>query len=205
MRTGAGAVALTAAAVLAALGPGAASSAAATWTVRPGGAVTATAGETILKDKNGDDVKCASSRMSSTLKAGGGLPGTGIGSITAAAYKCPMIFGSSYQLTPLGLPWRLNLTSYDAGTGVSRGTITHVRIAFSVVTCSAVIAGASATSGGQVAVSYANQTGALKILSAGGTLHWYRVHNCAHVVADGDPVALSASYAVSPPQTITSP
>src|SRR5690242_343662 len=116
MRTDIGAVALTAAAVLA-LGPGAASSSAAaasTWTVRPGGPIIATAGETILKDKNGDDVKCASSRMSGALKHGGGLPGTGIGSITAAAYKCPTVFGPSYKLTPLGLPWRLNLTSYDA-------------------------------------------------------------------------------------------
>jgi hypothetical protein len=139
------------------------------------------------------------------LKPGGGLPGTGIGSITAAAYQCPTVFGPSYKLTPLGLPWRLNLTSYDAGTGVSRGTITHVRIAFSVFTCSAVIAGASATSGGQVTVSYASQAGTLKILTAGSTLHWYRVHKCAHVVADGDPVALSASYAISPLQTITSP
>lgn len=55
-----------------------------------------------------------------------------------------------------------------------------------------------------VAITYGNATGALKILRAGGNLHWYHVHGCAGLVASGDPAALSGSYTVSPTQTITS-
>jgi len=211
MRTVIGAIALVVAAVLA-LGPGAASSAAAaasTWTVRPGGTVTAMAGKTVLTDaKTGMALTCASSDLSGMLKKGSGLPGTGIGSFTTAAYRCPTpIF--SYHLTPRGLPWHLNAISYDQATSVTRGTISGLRLAFEIpeIFCSAVIGGTGgATSGGTVAVSYSGKTGQLKILTAGGTLHWYRVHNCGGgLIADGDPARLSASYAISPLQTITSP
>ncbi len=208
MRSAVTAVALTVAVL--ATGPAAASPAAATartWTVRPGGAVTATAGTTTLKDtKTSSFLTCQSSKMSGTLKPGSGLPGTGIGSVTAASYRCTSPI-AAYRLMPGGLPWRLNLTSYDTRTGVSHGTISGVRLAFSVVEfeCSAVIGGASATSGGQVAVSYGNKTGVLKILATGGTLHWYRVHKCDGLLADGDPASLTAGYAITPRQVITSP
>jgi hypothetical protein len=172
MRTVIGAIALAAAAVLA-LGPGAASSAAAnagTWTVRPGGAVTAMAGKTVLTDtKSGTALTCASSDLSGTLKTGGGLPGTSIGTFTTAAYRCPTpIF--SYHLTPRGLPWHLNTISYDQATGVTRGTISHLELAFQIpeIFCSALLGGTGgATSGGTVAVSYSGRTGQLKILTAG--------------------------------------
>jgi len=210
VRTHASAVALTAAAVLA-LGPGAVPSAAATtgtWTVRPGGAVSAKAGKTVLTDtKSGNSLTCASSGMSGMLKAGRGLAGTGIGSFTIAVYRCPTpIF--SYHLTPRGLPWHLNVISYDQQTGAARGTISHLQLAFKIpeIFCSAVIGGSGgAASGGTVAVSYSGKTGQLKILTAGRTLHWYHVHNCGGLIADGDPATLSASYAISPPQAITSP
>jgi hypothetical protein len=210
MRTRAGAVAVTAAAVLA-LGLGASSPAAATastWTVRPGGAVIAKAGKTVLTDtRTGSSLTC-SSDMSGTLKAGSGLPGPGIGTIAKAAYQCPTpIF--SYRLTPRGLPWHLNVVSYDRATGVTRGTISHLQLAFAIpeIFCSAVVGGpGGAASGGTVRVSYSGQTGLLKILTTGGTLHWYHVHNCAGgLIADGDNAALTAGYAISPAQVITSP
>ena len=206
MRTGIGAVVLAAAAVLGA--GSSAAGAAATWTVRPGGAITAKAGKTTLIDtRNGNTLTCTPSTMSGTLKGGGGLPGTGIGSLTTAAYTCPTpIF--SYRLTPRGLPWHLNLASYDPRSGVARGTISHLQLAFAIpeVFCSALIGGASGpVSGGVVAITYSNQTGRLKILPTGGTLHWYDPDRCDHLIRNGDPAALAASYALSPPQTITSP
>jgi hypothetical protein len=200
-------MALTTAAALAA-GPATASPAGATartWTVRPGGDVMAKAGATALKDTaTGSFVNCQSSDMSGTVKPGSGLPGAGIGSVTAASYHCSAPVGA-YHLTPSGLPWQLNLTSYDVGTGVSRGTIGHIRLAFSYFNCTAVVSGASATSGGEVAVSYASKTGALKLLATGGTLHWYRVHKCAGLLASGDPASLTGSYVLTPKQVITSP
>ncbi len=208
MRTRARAAALAGAALLA-MGPGALSPAAATtmtWTVQPGGAVAGKAGMTTLRDTTTNTVlNCRSATMSGPLKAGSGLPGTGIGTITTAAYQCPSP-GLGFMLTAHGLPWHLNLTGYDRRTGVARGTISHARLMLSGPACTAVVNGTGgSTADGTVAVSYANKTGKLTVLTAGGNLHWYHVHGCAGLVRDGDPAALSAAYAISPPQSITSP
>ena len=209
MRIRSGGLALAGAAALV-MGPGAASSAAVTattWTVRPGGAITAKAGITKVADATtGSVLNCDSSRMSGTLKGGTGLAGPGIGPVTAAAYDCAMLIEPPFRLTPHGLPWHLNLASYNAGTGVSRGTISHVELTLTGPGCSATINGTSGSrADGFVAVSYVNQTGTLKIRIAGGNLHWYHVSGCAGLVGDGHPATLSAAYTVSPRQTITSP
>ena len=208
MRTRAGAAALAAAALLA-LGAAALSPAAATtmtWTVKPGGAVAGKAGMTTLRDTTTDTLlNCKSATMTGTLKAGSGLPGAGIGAITAAAISCPSpTFG--FKLAARGLPWRLSLSGYDRRTGVARGTISHLELAFSGPGCSAVINGTGgATADGVVAVSYADKTGKLTILQAGGNLHWYHVKGCAGLVADADNATLTTAYTLSPPQFITSP
>jgi len=201
--------ALAGAAALA-MGPGAQSSAAATattWTVHPGGIITAKAGITRVKDTTTNSVlNCKSSRMSGRLKAGTGLPGTGIGAITAAAYDCAMLIEPPFRLTPHGLPWHLNLASYDAGTGVSRGTISHLEFTLTGPSCSATINGVGGSAAdGVVAVSYTVKTGTLQVRAGGGNLHWYQVSGCAGLLGDGDRATLSAAYTVSPRQQITSP
>ena len=180
--------------------------AATTWTVRPGSTITATASKAALTDTTtGTTLGCSPASMSGRLNQGSGLPGTGIGSITMAAFHCSGPFGFP-MLTPRGLPWHLNLTSYDASTNVSRGTISHLQLVLSGPACTAAVNGTSSTaSNGVIAVTYANATGKLKIHPAGGNLHWYHVHGCAGLVGNGDPATLSAAYAISPPQTITSP
>ncbi len=206
MRTGVGAAALGAVTLLA-MGPGAGSSAAATartWTVRPGGAVAAKGKATLADPRTDAALTCAPATMTGTLKAGAGLPGAGIGSVTAVAFTCHTLL--PVQLTAAGLPWRLDLSGYDRRTGVARGTISHVRLAFSGPACRAVVNGTSGTAAdGVVAVSYAGQTGKLKILPAGGGLHWYHVRGCAGLFGDGAPAVLTGAYAISPPQVITSP
>ena len=207
MRVRMAAVALATMGVLG-TGLGAASSAAdtaRTWTVQPGGAVAAAGTITLTDTRSGASDTCTSSTMSGTLKAGSGLPGSGIGSITAAGYRGCGTLGSR-DMTARGLPWHLNLVSYDGATGVSRGTISHLKLAFSIPACRAVINGTSdSTADGVVAVSYTSKTGKLKILPHGGTLHWYHISGCAGLVRPGDIATLSAGYAISPPQTITSP
>lgn len=199
-----------AAVLVAALGSPAALAAATatTWTVQPGGAITAAGGSLTLTDTNGAvSDTCASSTMSGTLKAGSGLPGSGIGSISMAAFRCCGHICSP-DLAARGLPWHLNLVSYDAVSGVSRGTINHLKITFvgyPDLSCHAVVNGtSSSTPDGVVAVSYANQTGQLKILPHGGTLHWYHISDCAGLIHNGDTATLSATFAVSPQQVITS-
>lgn len=207
MRTRVGVAAL-AGAMLLAIAAGTGSSAAdtaRTWTVRPGGAVAGKAGKTTLTDTTlNSTLTCTSATMTGTLKAGSGLPGAGIGSITAASFSCPSAL--PIRLTALGLPWRLNLGSYDRRTGVARGTIGHLRLSFTGPACTAQVNGASATvANGVVAVSYANKTGRLTIHPSGGNLHWVHVTGCHTLLGNGDPAALAAAFAISPPQVITSP
>ena len=209
MRAPIGGLALAGAAVLA-MGPGGVSSAAATattWTVRPGGAITATAGKTTLKDTTTDsELACKSAHMSGTLNGGVGLQGSGIGSITTSAFHCPSPVVPPFRLTARGLPWRLNMASYDTSTSVGRGTISHLELMLTGPGCSAMVNGTSGTTAdGVVAVSYANTTGTLTIHTAGGNLHWFHVSGCAGLLEDGDAATLSAAYAVSPKQEITSP
>ena len=80
----AGVLALSAGSALAATNTGIT----ATWTVKPGGAITAKAGKTTLTDKNtGSQLSCTSSSGKGTVKSGSGLSGTGIGSITALSFN----------------------------------------------------------------------------------------------------------------------
>jgi hypothetical protein len=209
MRTVIGVAALAAAAALA-TGPGAAAAATVrTWTISPGGAVTAMTGKTTLKDtRTGAIITCASSGMSGTLKAGSGLPGSGIGSLATSVYSQCSAGPFAATVTAGGLPWRLNLTSYDRSTGVARGTISHLQIAAapSFSSCTAVIKGTNGTApDGVASVSYTSKTGILKVLPTGGGLHWYHVRRCAGIINNGDAATITASYTVSPRQVITSP
>jgi hypothetical protein len=206
----AGAAMLAGAAILAASPDAASAAAGKTWTVRPGGKITATAGTTTLADTpTGAMIPCLSSRMSGPLKAGSGLPGAGLGSLTTATYSGCRAGGlNGATLTARGLPWRLNLTSYDQRTGVAKGTMSHLKIdvATTLAQCTAVINGTSGTApDGVVPVSYASKTGTLKILKGAGDLHWYHVQDCAGIVRNGDAATLSASYTIFPRQVITSP
>lgn len=201
-----GAVVLAGAAVVA-ISLGASCSAATTattWTVHPGGGVLLSMVRmTTLTDTATGSTRACGSVGSGVLKRGSGLSGTGIGSVGPMGYSCAV---QAQRLAPRGLPWRLNLSSYDARTGLSRGTISHLQLAFSTHGCRALINGTSgATSDGVVAVTYANRTAKLTILSSGATLHWYHVHDCGHLAANGDPATLSAAYTIGRPQTITSP
>src|SRR5262249_33332 len=115
-----------------AVGAGAVSPAAASgtgWSVRPGGAITATAGKTTPKDPPTDpQLLCHPARMSGTLKGGIRLPGTGIGSITTATFHCPSPIVPPFKLTARGLPWHLNMVSYNTSTNAGRGTISHLEL-----------------------------------------------------------------------------
>jgi len=182
--------------------------AAATWTVRPGGPVSMKSGNFILTDTaTGSALTCPPAALSGALKSGSGLPGTGIGAITAVhSIHCPTPFGPEYTLTARHLPWRLNVLSYSAATGVVTGSLGHLRIAFLGPGCTAVIDGTSGTAGdGTVEVRYTNGTGRLRLLSTGGNLHFYHVRGCAGLFRSGDPATISTTLTLSPGQAITSP
>jgi hypothetical protein len=143
------------------------------------------------------------------LKAGTGLSGTGIGSVTAATFRtCTGPGKLAFSVKANDLPWTLNFASYDPAAGVVRGTVSGIRvvIAAKVGTCSAVVNGtASSTANGVISAAYTDGTGSLKFLAAGGYLHFWHVKNCAPLLNNGDPATFSGTYTVTPRQVITSP
>lgn len=180
--------------------------AATTWTVRPGGPTSLASGTLTLKDtKTGSIITCAASRLSGMLKTGSGMSGTGIGSIPAGTFtNCTSPLGVVFTFTATDLPWRINVVSYHAATHAVTGNFSHVQVGGSSPGCSFVIDGTSGTaSDGIVRFAYHESTDRLKI--TGGNLHIYAVQGCFGLVDTGDPVTVTATFTVSPGQTITSP
>jgi hypothetical protein len=211
MRTGTAAALVTAATALLAISPGTTpslASTARTWTVAPGGAAAATSATITLRDTHtGRAGICASSRVNGTLKGGTGLPGTGIGAVTAAAFHaCTGPHRVTFTVTAADLPWQISFSAYNPATGVVHGTVGHLRVVVTGKFCSAVVNGTnSTTADGVVRAAYTDSTGSLRFLAAGGNLHFWDVKGCAPLLNSGDPAAFTASYAVTPRQVITSP
>ena len=201
------------AAVLAATLAAAPALAATSWTIQPGGAITATSGRFTFKDhKTGTVLPCVSATASGTLKHGSGLPGSRTGSLPAVGITdCtgPGISDSDIRLTlqATDLPWHVNLSSYDAATGVVTGAISHLQIMLSGNGCTAVTDGTSGTaSDGWVPFTYADSSGRLTVLATSGNLHVWNVSSgCLGLINSGDRATLTATYTVSPKQAITSP
>jgi hypothetical protein len=185
--------------------------AAATWTVRPGGPVSVSLPSGRVADlrdtSTGTVLSCTSAHLSGTLKHGGGLPGTGIGSVTSGSFtNCNGPIWLPFTLTATDLPWHVNLTSYNATTGVATGNLSHVQLKLAGPSCRAVIDGTSGTaSDGIVRFSYATSTATLTVLPNRGNLHFYNLSGCAGLFATGDPATFSGKLSVRPKQTITSP
>jgi hypothetical protein len=101
-----------------------------------------------------------------------------------------------------GLPWHVNVTSYH--DGVVHGTISHIDIAVSLPACSFTIDGTAGASG-IARVTYIDSAHTLKLLPAGGNLHFSNVSGCKHLFHNGDSAAYIATYTITPAQVITSP
>jgi hypothetical protein len=178
-----------------------------TFTISPGGAITATAGTTTLKDTNtGSVLTCTSSTSSGTLKSGSGVSGANLGSITKLSFSnCTGPLGLTFTVTNSGFPWTLSGTSYNAGTGTTTGFINHIKSKLTGPSCSANVGGTTATAFGKVKVTYKNSTGKLSVLATGGNLHVWAVSGCAGLINTGDATQFTGVYTVTPKQTITSP
>jgi hypothetical protein len=204
----AGALALSAGSAVAATSAGAAATnhkVAATWTVKPGGAITAKSGKTTLKDKKtGTVLTCTSSSGKGTAKKGSGLSGAGIASITSLGFSnCTGPLSLTFTVHTAHFPWKLNAKSFSGG--VTTGTISRIHATLSGPSCKATVDGTGASANnGTVTAKYSNSTGKLSTTGA-GNLHIYNVQGCAGLIGNGDASSFVGSYAVSPKQTIKSP
>jgi hypothetical protein len=178
-----------------------------TFSISPGGAFTAKAGTTTLKDTGtGSVLSCKSSSSSGTLKSGHGISGTNLGSITKLSFStCTGPFGLTFTVKNSGFPWKLSGTSFNATTGVTTGKISGIKSHLSGTGCAADVAGTTASTPGTVKVTYTNSTHKLKVLPTGGTLHVFNVNGCGGLIISGDATQFTGTYTVTPAQTIKSP
>jgi hypothetical protein len=178
-----------------------------TFSISPGGNISASAGTTKLHDVNTNQtLQCTSSKSTGTLKSGHGISGANLGSIKTLTFSnCTGPFGLVFTVTNSGFPWTLHGTAFNATSGVTTGNITGIKSHLSGTACSADVRGATATSTGKVKVTYTNSTHKLKVLASGGTLHVFNVNGCAGLINNGDATQFTGTYTVTPAQTITSP
>jgi hypothetical protein len=179
-----------------------------TFSIHPGGNITASAGVTKLTDTNtGSVLSCTSSKSTGTLKSGSGIGGASLGTIKTLTFSnCTGPLGLTFTVTNSHFPWTLSGASYNSTTGVTTGHIAGIHSVLSGPGCSATVDGTSATANnGKVKVTYKNSTHKLSVLAAGGNLHVYNVSGCAGLINSGDVTTFVGTYTVSPAQTITSP
>jgi len=131
-----------------------------------------------------------------------------IGSVTSVNFtQCNGPIWLPFTLAATGLPWHVNLTSYNATTGVVTGNPSHAQLKLTGPSCSAVIDGTSGTaSNGIIRFTYTTSTATLTVLPHGGNLHFYNPSGgCGGLFTGGDRATISGKLSVSPKQTITSP
>jgi hypothetical protein len=177
-----------------------------TFSISPGGKISASAGTTTLTDtKTHSKLTCKTSASTATLKSGHGISGTSLGSISNLTFSsCVGPLGLNFTVTNSGFPWTLSGSSYKSG--VTTGNISKIKSSLVGGPCSLTVGGTTATSTGKVKVTYTNSTGKLAVLTSGGNLHtWNVTSGCAGLINSGDPAVFSGSYTVTPKQTITSP
>ena len=177
---------------------------AATWTVKPGGAVSIVTGKLTLVDpKTGTTITCKSATLSGTLKSGSGLPGSRVGTIPKVSFtKCLWSGGANPDLSAALLPWHINLTSYSSG--VVTGTVNHIGMMTGNAACVAAISGHGKSGfNGIVKFTYNDRTNVGTF--TGENLQVVNEICGAILYHVGDPIRLSASFSMHPAQSITSP
>ncbi|QKW08142.1 hypothetical protein HUT18_18940 [Streptomyces sp. NA04227] len=167
----------------------------ATWTVAPGGAVTAHADNPSVVTDSGE-FKCTSADGTGSVKSGSGLSGTGIGQINSLSFAGCSAMGINITITTSGLPYGINITgeSPDNPDHVL-GEIANVKAHVSGFGCSADFTG--------TVHGYFDNT--QSALIADGTSRDLTASNasCLGIINNGDTVALKAVVKMSPGQTIT--
>lgn len=174
----------------------------ASWTVSPGGTVSAAAGVTVLTDVNtGVQLTCDTSTLTdaSLVTEATGSPAQ-IGTLPQGSVgfqNCSGPFGLTFEVEHIG-DWALNGVTFDPDTGVTVGTLTNISANLSGFACSASVSGS-------VDGTYDNNTGVLTILpNPTLTISFVDpIDNCFGLINEGDSSTFDGAYTVTPAQTIT--
>jgi hypothetical protein len=195
-----GALAAGAALVASAMISGTATAEDATWTVSPEGAFSGTAGETILTiEESGVELACTSATVDGVAHSGSNPIATIPATPGIQFNDCQGPFGLTFEVTHVGT-WNLNGVSYDAGTGVTTGTIDNI-------TADIVGPGCNATVTGSVDATYTNGTHTLAVLP-NFTLVISSVdpaNDCLGLIEAGQHSSFDGSFDISPALVVSSP
>jgi uncharacterized repeat protein (TIGR01451 family) len=175
-----------------------------TWTISPGGSISATGSLQVKDTGTGTVAKCTKTQLSGTLKSGSGLSGTGAGAITAASFAGCTIGTIAVTAASQDLPWTADALSYNASTGVTTGELEGVSLLATAPGCSVTLQGTTAANG-YTKFTYTNSTGALKLTGPAGSLQAAAVSGCFGLISNGDPQQASGTLKLTPAQAITSP
>ncbi|MBC6461989.1 hypothetical protein, partial [Actinomadura sp. HBU206391] len=174
---------------------------AATWTISgstgAGGAYTATAGTTTLRDTNtGATLSCSSASAGGAIPNGTSATGAGVGTITSSSFtNCTGPLGITFTVTQVGT-WNINAVSPNATAGVVNGTITNVSARLAGSLCSANVTGG-------VPGTYDNNTAQLSVNPTAPnpnnvSLTVSGVSGCFGLLRNGDTATFTGTYNVAP-------
>ncbi|MEV0090810.1 hypothetical protein [Streptomyces sp. NPDC050738] len=190
-------VAVTTAAMGAALGLTVASASATTqgaWTVSPGGSFTAHAVNPTL-DVPSAQLICDSADATGSI-ATSDADGINIGSIGNIAFNTCSVGGLDFDVTMTATPWNLSVTGVNSGNANwVDGRVSGISAHIEGPLCTADFAGT-------VYGHYENDTHALVIDGTGVDLVASNA-DCLGLISDDDVAQFNASFAVSPGMTIT--
>ncbi|MFW6694508.1 hypothetical protein [Streptomyces sp. MAR4 CNX-425] len=148
--------------------------------------------------------RCTDSDVSGTLKSGSGLDGAGIGTIDSLMFMNCSVGGVSFEMnSSVSLPWDLIVIGVDPDNPdrvlvVITGVIVHVSDTSGI--CTATFAGPDGpTDPGTLTGYYDTKKHQLVIEDGDLTAH---DANCLGIINDGDRIAFTGTYDVSPPQFI---
>ncbi|MFI0479226.1 hypothetical protein [Actinomadura sp. 9N215] len=176
-----------------------------TWTVSPGGAVSATAPAELRNTAKGWTIRCTAA-FSGTAPAGAGQSGYGLisfdqGSLTA----CTGPHALTTAATAANLPWDFYADSYAAAEGTTTATFNNLNLTLDVSNGCRADVGAPDGAPGTTGATYANGDRTLTLSGAHLSVTFTNYRCTADLVAPGDAIELAASLPVTPAQTITSP
>lgn len=189
------------------------------WTISPGGSVTASTqvtgdpavDDTVLTDVNtGAQLRCtpdmsttpptpASTATATLVTSATGSPaqlGT-VDSITFGnppGHQCTGPLGISFTVTMNVTPWLLIGETYDPATGITTGQITGIDAHLSGTACVADVTGT-------VPVTYNNNSGELTVIGD-PTLTIGNVDGCLGLINNNDMATFEAVYIIDPLQTV---
>lgn len=192
-----------------------ASAAPATWTVTPGGNITAINTKPLraVNTDKGVAWVCPGSTAAGDLKSGSGLPGGGIATLTSATFSgCAATGGFQVAMTANNLPWTLNTDSYDSSTGVTSGVLTGFQATMVLGNPASpqctVTVGAPTNGPGTISATYTNSTSRLALSGSDLKLQTAVGPGCGTLYQPGDSIRIQGEYALISPngnQVITSP